>query len=103
MKKSEILARYAEMEVRLRDIYAMMSDIKERFAERNWASSMRDSIPGALVAINTTRRRNASERRRFEACTEAELAALDFASLFRDKDEEIERHMAAYRTFKSMT
>ena len=103
MKKSEILARYEECEARLKDIYAKISAIKEIFAERNWASSMRDSIPSALAAINTVRQKYARERKRFATATEADLAALDFDSLFRAKEDEIEGYMSTYRTFKNMT
>ena len=103
MKKSEVLARYAALEAQLKDIYAGMAAIKEQFEARNWGSSMDYSVPWALAAVNRRRQEYVQERKRFSAMSEAEIEALDFDTLFRDKADEVEGYMSTYRTFKNMT
>ena len=102
MKKTEVLARYTELEAQLKDIYNKLSAIKEQFEARNWGSSMASSIPWALAAINSKRQDYVRERRRFAGLTEAEIETLDFVSAFESKAEEIEGYMCTYRTFKNM-
>ena len=102
MKKTEVLARYTELEAQLKDIYNKLAAIKEQFEARNWGSSMSADIPWALATINSKRREYVCERKRFAAMPEAEIESLDFVSVFEIKAEEIEGYMCTYRTFKSM-
>ena len=102
MKKNEVLARYAALEAQLKDIYVKLASIKEQFEARNWGSSMDYNIPWALAAVNRKRQEYVQERKRFSAMPEAEIEALDFDTLFRDKADEVESYMCTYRTFKNM-